>query len=172
MKIEPSHPKPQSKPIPARIVIAGCLATRSQRINPRIDSSKSPATICKTEAGYQTLVLTEKDLKEAEIRDTWQMSRVLRGLEKCKHFGLVRLNADKVSPTIVKDCGNTSTGMVHPYEIRKLTIPKIKRLSSFPDDFKLIGNFHQKWARIGNSVPPNLMKSIAEHIKVNILSGK
>jgi len=26
-------------------------------------------------------------------------------------------------------------------------------------------------ARIGNSVPPNLMKAIAEHIKVNILEA-
>ena len=25
------------------------------------------------------------------------------------------------------------------------------------------------WERIGNSVPPNLMRAIAEHIKVNIL---
>jgi DNA (cytosine-5)-methyltransferase 1 len=167
--IEPSHPKPQGKPMAAKEIIAGCLATRSQRINPWIESKRSPATLCKMEAGYQALILTESDLKEAEIRDTWQMSRVLRGLEKHKHFGLVRLNADKVSPTIVKDCGNTATGMIHPYEIRKLTIPEIKRIASFPDDFKLIGKFKDKWARIGNSVPPLLMFHIAEHIKVNIL---
>jgi site-specific DNA-cytosine methylase len=48
---------------------------------------------------------------------------------------LVRLNAQHPSPTITKDAGNTTTGMVHPYEIRKLTIPEIKRLASFPDAF-------------------------------------
>ena len=51
----------------------------------------------------------------------------------------------------------------------KLTIPEIRRIGSFPDDFKFIGTFKEKWARIGNSVPPNLMRAIAEHIKSNIL---
>jgi len=168
--IEPSHPKPQTKPIPAKNVIAGCLGTRSQRINPWIESEKSPATICKMDASYQALVLTDADLAEAEIRSTWQSSRVLRGLEKHKHFSLVRLDADKVSPTIVKDAGHTATGMVHPFEIRKLTIPEIKRIGSFPDDFQLTGSFHEKWARIGNSVPPNLMLAIATHIREKLLA--
>ena len=168
--IEPSHPKPMGRPIAAKMIIAGCQATRSQRINPWIPAAAA-ATICKMDASYQTLVLTADDLKEAAIRDTWQSSRVLKGLEKHKHFGLVRLNADRVSQTITKDAGNTTTGMIHPLEIRKLTIPEIKRIGSFPDDFKLIGNFHEKWARIGNSVPPNLMRAIAEHIKTKILAA-
>lgn len=167
--IEPSHPRPQTRPIPAREVIAGCFGTRSQRINPWIDSNQAPATICKMDASYQELVLSDKDLAEASIKETWQMSRVLRGLEEHKHFGLVRLNANKVSPTIVKGAGNTTTGMIHPYEIRKLTIPEIKRIGSFPDDFMFIGSFKEKWARIGNSVPPNFMRAIAEHIKIEIL---
>ena len=169
LEIEPSFPQPQTKPITAKQIIAGCFATRSQTINPWIESSKNPATICKTEYSYQTLVLTDFDLKESEIKNTWQSYRVLKGLQKKKHFGLVRLNPNKVSPTITKDCGNSTTGIIHPYEIRKLTIPEIKRIGGFPDEFKLIGSFKQKWARIGNSVPPNFMKAIAEHIKINIL---
>jgi DNA (cytosine-5)-methyltransferase 1 len=169
LDIEPSHPKPVSKPIPAKYIIAGCLGTRSQTINPWIPAAAAAATICKSDYSYQALILSNDDLEEAKIKESWQMSRVLKGLEKHKHFGLVRLRADRISPMIVKDCGNTSTGMVHPYEIRKLTIPEIKRIASFPDDFKLIGKFKDKWARIGNSVPPNLMRAIAEHIKVNIL---
>lgn len=42
-------------------------------------------------------------------------------------------------------------------------------LQSFPSDYKWIGKPSQIWARIGNSVPPNLMKAIALHIKENIL---
>ena len=42
-------------------------------------------------------------------------------------------------------------------------------LQSFPINFKWIGTPTQQWERIGNSVPPNLMKAIAEHIKENIL---
>jgi DNA (cytosine-5)-methyltransferase 1 len=167
--IEPTHPKPQTRPIPAKEVLAGCIGTRSQRINPWVPSDRSPATLCKMDAGWQALILTEAELKEAQIRQTWQSWRVLKGLEKHKHFGLVRLCADKVAPTLVKDAGNTTTGQVHPFDIRKLTIPEAKRIGSFPDDFKLIGSFHEKWARIGNSVPPNLMRAIAEHIKREIL---
>jgi len=40
---------------------------------------------------------------------------------------------------------------------------------SFPKKFKWIGNIRDVKSRIGNSVPPNLMKAIAEHIKINIL---
>ena len=167
--IDPTHPKPQTRPIPAREVIAGCIGTRSQRINPFIPADESPATLCKTDAGWQALVLTQQDLSEAAIKPTWQSYRVLKGLEAYKHFGLVRLKADKVAPTLVKDAGNTTIGQVHPFEIRKLTIPEAKRIGSFPDDFKLTGSFHDKWARIGNSVPPNLMQAIAEHVRKNIL---
>ena len=167
--IEPSHPKPQTKPIPASAVLAGCIGTRSQRINPWIPADRSPATLCKMDASWQALVLTEADLKEAAIKPTWQSWRVLKGLERHKHFGLVRLKADRVAPTLIKEAGNTTTGQVHPFEIRKLTIPEAKRIGSFPDDFQLIGSFHEKWARIGNSVPPNLMRAIAEHVRREIL---
>ena len=122
------------------------------------------------DAGYEVLALSQADLAEAEIKQSWQMHRVLSGLEAHKHFGLVRLKAGYPSPTITKDAGNTTTGMVHPYEIRKLTIPEIKRLASFPDDFEMTGGFKEKWARIGNSVPPLFMRSIAAHIRQHILT--
>lgn len=79
-------------------------------------------------------------------------------------FNWIRCQANKPSGTITK-----TACMIHPFELRFLNIPEIKRLGSFPDDFKLIGDFEEKWARIGNSVPPLLMKAIAEHIKNNIL---
>jgi DNA (cytosine-5)-methyltransferase 1 len=167
--IEPSHPMAQNNPIAVKEVLPGCAATRSQHINPWMNGNRSAATVCKTEAGYDALFLSESDLAEAVIKDTWQMSRVLRGIEPHKHFSLVKVNAGKPSPTITKDCGNTTTGMVHPFEIRKLTIPEIMRLASFPDIFKMTGNYKQKWARIGNSVPPLFMYHIARHIRDNIL---
>jgi DNA (cytosine-5)-methyltransferase 1 len=111
------------------------------------------------------------DLQEAAIRSTWQMHRVLKGIEQKKHFGLVRLVWNEPAPTITKDAGNTTTGMVHPLEIRKLTISEIKRLASYPDAFQVVGSFKEKWARIGNSVPPLFMRSVAQHIKNIILNG-
>jgi len=156
------HPDPMYQPIPVKAVIPESLGTRSQRINPWIPADKPAATIFKTEAGYQ--------LKEGEIKPTWQMYRVLTGQEKKKHFGLIRLNPEKPSPTILRGTGGTTTGLIHPYEIRRLTIDEIKALASYPEEFRLLGNYRARWARIGNSVPPLLMKAIAECLRSNFLT--
>ena len=57
----------------------------------------------------------------------------------------------------------------HPLEDRFLNLREERRLQTFPDDFKLIGNQEEQHARIGRSVPPQLMYHIANHIKENIL---
>ena len=151
------HPDPLFAPIPVKAVIPRSLGTRSQRINPWIPADQPAATICKTEAGYE--------LKEAEIRPTWQMARVLTGQEKKKHFGLIRLDPEKPSPTILRGTGGTTTGLIHPWHLRRLTIAEIKALASFPEQFQIQGSYREKWARIGNSVPPLLMKAIAGRIR-------
>ena len=151
------HPAPLCQPIPVKAVIPRSLGTRSQRINPWIPADQPAATICKTEAGYE--------LKEGEIKPTWQIYRVLMGQEKKRHFGLVRLDPEKPSPTILGDTGCTTAGLVHPYVLRKLTIDEIKALASYPEEFQLTGSYRARWARIGNSVPPLLIKAIADHIR-------
>jgi len=156
------HPGPLYQPIPVKAVIPKSLGTRSQRINPWIPADKPAATICKTDAGYQ--------LKEAEIKPTWQMYRVLTGQEKKKHFGLIRLNPEKPSPTILRGTGGTTTGLIHPYDVRRLTIAEIKALASFPEPFQIQGSYSEKWARIGNSVPPLFMKAIAEELARNLFT--
>ena len=155
------HPDPIYQPIPVKAVIPKSLGTRSQRINPWISSDEPAATICKTEAGYQ--------LKEAEIKPTWQMYRVLTGQEKKKHFGLIRLNPEKPSPTVTKSVGGSTTGLIHPWCLRRLTIAEIKTLASFPEQFQIQGSYSEKWARIGNSVPPLFMRTIAGSIRANLL---
>ena len=97
------------------------------------------------------------------------MYRVLNGTEKKKHFSLVVTDENRVCPTLTKDAGNTCTGFIHPDRKRKLSIPEALRIHSFPDDFSLIGKYKEQWSRIGNSVPPLLMKAIAGHIKAEVL---
>lgn len=155
------HPNPLYQPIPVKAVIARSLGTRFQRINPWIPADEPAATICKTESGHE--------LKEAAIKQTWQMARVLTGQEKKKHFGLIRLNPEKPSPTILRGTGGTTTGLIHPWDIRRLTIPEIKALASFPEQFQIQGSYREKWARVGNSVPPLFMKAIAGSIRCNLL---
>jgi site-specific DNA-cytosine methylase len=148
-----------------KVLIPKSLGTRSQRINPWISADQPAATICRTAAGYE--------LKEAQIRPTCQSYRVLMGQERKRHFGLVRLDPEKPCPTIQKSSPQSSTtGLIHPYEIRHLTISEIKLMSSFPESFRLEGSFVEKWARVGNSVPPLFMKAIAESIRQELLSRK
>lgn len=47
---------------------------------------------------------------------------------------------------------------------RRPRIDELSRIGSYPDRFKFIGDYGQKWERIGNSVPPLLMKAIATQI--------
>jgi site-specific DNA-cytosine methylase len=155
------HPDPVFEPIPVKAVIPLSLGTRSQRINPWIPSDKPAATVCKTDAGYE--------LKEAEIRPTQQMYRVLTGMETKKHFGLVRVDPEKPSPTVTKSVGGSTTGLIHPHMLRRLTISEVKAIASFPEGFVLQGPFREKWARIGNSVPPLFMRAIAGHVRKTIL---
>jgi site-specific DNA-cytosine methylase len=158
-----THPDPMYQPIPVKALIPRSLGTRSQRINPWIPAEEPAATICRNQAGYE--------LKEAKIGENTQAYRVLTGKERKKHFGLIRVDPEKPCPTIQKSQPQSSTtGLVHPYEIRHLTISEIKMMTSFPAAFRLEGSFHKKWARVGNSVPPLFMRAIASHIRAHILN--
>jgi DNA (cytosine-5)-methyltransferase 1 len=58
---------------------------------------------------------------------------------------------------------------MHPEEARLLYDWELKRAASYPDDFQFIGTYDQMLNRIGNSVPPLFMRSIAQHIREHIL---
>ena len=81
-------------------------------------------------------------------------------------FGMIKLNPNKPSPTLLKSCGNP---VCHYKQPRFLDSIELKRISTFPDCFKFIGKIGKIRDRIGNSVPPLFMKAIAEHIRINIL---
>ena len=92
---------------------------------------------------------------------------------KVSGFTLLRLKWHAPSPTILKTVSVSPTfggGLVMPNEDRYISISELKRLGSFPEEFKLEGTFEERRARIGNSVPPLLMRAIAQHIKTEILA--
>ncbi|WP_283843755.1 DNA cytosine methyltransferase [Caballeronia zhejiangensis] len=81
-------------------------------------------------------------------------------------YGLHRLDPDKPSPTILRNGGaGGACEACHPSEHRRITIAEAKRLASFPDPFVLRGTFEERWAAIGNCVPPLFMRAIALHIR-------
>jgi DNA (cytosine-5)-methyltransferase 1 len=84
---------------------------------------------------------------------------------------------DQPSPTVTvgsisRDGGGSSNHfhVVNAAERRKFTIAELKRICAFPDDFILTGTYAQQWERLGNSVPPLMMKAIAETIRDKVLA--
>ena len=84
---------------------------------------------------------------------------------------------DRPAPTVTvgsisRDGGGSSNHfhVVSAAERRKFTIAELRRICAFPDDFILTGTYAQQWERLGNSVPPLMMKAIAEGIRDRVLA--
>ncbi len=103
--------------------------------------------------------LTQKQI------DKWR--GVERGKAHRERFSLTRLDWNKPAPTLLTASG--IGGHYHPDEPRKMDSAELKIISSFPSDF-IFETWHDAVMHMGNSVPPNLMRAIATHIKDNILS--
>lgn len=87
-----------------------------------------------------------------------------------KHcFSSFRINPNMPAPTITKTFGASRSFVMHPFINMSLSIEEVKRLFTFPDDYIFMGKFEQKWARLGNCVPPDFMKAIATHVYENVL---
>ena len=75
---------------------------------------------------------------------------------------LLKLDPDRPSPTIQAQPG-PNVGPFH-WENRRLRVPELRRLFTFPDDFTFVGRRASVQSQIGNSVPPLLGQRVAECI--------
>ena len=86
-----------------------------------------------------------------------------------KKFESVWGSVDTQHPTVTT-APNKQGGFIRQgTERRKFTIAELKRICAFPDDFILKGSYAQQWERLGNSVPPVMMRHIAETIRDEVL---
>lgn len=76
------------------------------------------------------------------------------------------LSWDRPSCTIIKQEIGRS-GLIHPSRVRRCSTRELARLASFPDRFQFTDR-KRAVERIGNSVPPLLMRSIAAHVRTLI----
>lgn len=135
LEIEPSHPKPQGKPMTAQNAIGEMENNWSEN--------------------------------KPEFQDLKQGKSLYR-----YSSGTIRIYANRPIPTIKgPGAGGTKGGNVniHYFKNRYLRLNELKVLSTFPIAFKMAGKPREKIDRIGNSVPPNLMKAIAGHVRINVL---
>lgn len=100
-----------------------------------------------------------------KVSAEWRLTGI--GKKSTKYFQLFKCDPDCPSPTIT---GPAGTGAAMPDEPRRFSVAEMKRVCSFPDDFELIGTFADKWMRLGNSVPPLMMRAVASEIRDRILN--
>lgn len=75
---------------------------------------------------------------------------------------LLKLAPDRPSPTIQAQPG-PYVGPFH-WDSRRLRVPEVKRLFTFPDEFRFVGNRQSVQAQLGNSVPPLLARKVAAEV--------
>lgn len=143
--IEPSYPLPQNKPIPCGIAMQGADKENVPELNDK----------------YGRLWPFIRPGKAVD-----SLIDIDKGYTGCR-----KLNPNLPAPTLPRlQQGHGWATLVHWEEQRAISIGEAKRLGSFPDEFRLTGDYSTQWAIIGNSVPPLFMRAIAEHIKEHILS--
>jgi DNA (cytosine-5)-methyltransferase 1 len=72
---------------------------------------------------------------------------------------LLKLSPERPSPTIQAQPG-PNVGPFH-WDNRRLRVPELKRLFTFPDHFEFVGSRASIQAQVGNSVPPKLAAAVA-----------
>ncbi|SDI90576.1 DNA (cytosine-5)-methyltransferase 1 [Frankineae bacterium MT45] len=76
---------------------------------------------------------------------------------------LLKLDPNRPSPTIQAQPG-PNVGPFH-WDNRRLRVPEMKRLFTFPDEFEFVGSRASVQAQIGNSVPPLLAQRVAASVR-------
>ncbi len=150
LAMKPSHPRPQVKPITFK------YACEDLRGNHETDR-----------------MLPDGLKKLGKIHpDKWKTNPKLykHVLQRTGgYISTVWLGWHRISGTILKSEIGT-TGIIHPDRERYISLAEAKRITGFPDDY-WFSSRAKGIERIGNCVPPPLMKAIAEHIYTNFLKS-
>ena len=81
----------------------------------------------------------------------------------CDVYG--RMKWDEPSPTITTGCINVTKGrFIHPEQDRSISVREASLLQTFPRDFKFCGTPWQIAKQIGEAVPVEFARRIANHI--------
>ena len=83
---------------------------------------------------------------------------------------LKRLDMKKPSLTLLTTPSQKQTERCHPTETRPLQTLEYARIQTFPDNYKFSGSTNQIYKQIGNAVPVNLGKAIAQEV-INVLQN-
>lgn len=163
LRIEPSHPKAESRPVTVREAIGAIASLHNSSFDWRAHPDRPFATLTKTKSHAHRVI----DPPALTPLQRERYAAIQPGSAHPTRFSFVRIAWDAPSNTIVRERG--SGGLMHPDEARLLAEWELKRAASYPDAFQFIGTYDDALARIGNSVPPLFMRAIARHIREHLL---
>lgn len=98
---------------------------------------------------------------------TW----LVAGQQSARYFSLILARPGEPCPTITGSRKHPGTACVLHWERRHFTIPELKRLCGFPDDYVLLGRYMEQVERLGRAVPPPLMRALAATIAAEIFAS-
>jgi DNA (cytosine-5)-methyltransferase 1 len=148
--IEPTHPSATSWPMPIRVALEAAK---------QAGDSEGDAPTPELSDAYGQLWTRIPQGKSA-------VHLIGKGFSSC-----VKPHPDRPCPTLTKtQTGRGFATTVHPFEERALSIREAAMIGSYPSAFRFVGSYSEQWARIGNSVPPLLMRAIAMHLRTSILN--
>lgn len=140
--IKPSHPIAETNPM----------------------SAKNAVVNCDSDSGEIEYLLKEGSRHKAY--EEWQAMGEGGNGRFGDHY---RIDSSKPARALVKFAANVGArSTMHWREKRRMTSAEYKRCGSFPDGF-VFSDWKNCVLRIGNSVPPLFMRSIARHIRSEIL---
>lgn len=177
LNLEPVHPKPLPYRYSVRDALPWISDARQTKVynDPdRVFTDTPSPSVTTLGIGAKrndcVVVEAETDISRHAIGDAWE--KLKPGEGSSKYLNLKRTRLDGPSHCISAMGGQSSgvASVCHPTEKRKFTIAELRRICSFPDDFTLCGSYAQQWERLGNSVPPLMMKAIASTIRDEILA--
>jgi DNA (cytosine-5)-methyltransferase 1 len=135
------------------------------RKNISVSPTKPPETSKYNKIPVKTILIPKKNVEPDYFLSELAVKNILSGT---KVYGTTIINPDKPCNTILagygKSGGYSSLVKYSETEIRKLTILELKRIQTFPDDYKIEGTYAEISKQIGNAVPCNLAYHIGEHI--------
>lgn len=55
--------------------------------------------------------------------------------------------------------------------VRRFTIEELKRMNGFPDDFKMVGTWIQRWERLGRCLVPEVYRRLGMAVRAELFKG-
>jgi DNA (cytosine-5)-methyltransferase 1 len=112
--------------------------------------------------------VTTSNRSQLKLHDVKVGDSPLRPASRRTNKHAKNVDPEGASPTILATNAGWSDVAV---ETRSLSIEEVKRICSFPDDYVLEGTYDQQWVRLGNSVPPLMMRAVARGLADLLESG-